>query len=94
MADLVLSDEVLEFLKTVLSGALKNLEFVQRSLGNLDPAPLGADAVLRANVEYVAARESDLSTAGTGTDKLKSQVDKVGQKIADTDRRLGADASR
>lgn len=92
MADLVLSDEALQSLKSVLSAALKDLEAVKRSLSKAEPAALGADAVINAEDAYAAAREADLAHVGAGIDALKSQIDKVGRRMGDTDQQLGADA--
>lgn len=92
MADLVLSDAALASLKDVLSGALKDLEAVQRSLGKADPSVLGADAVVSAETNFATARGADLKTTGSGLSKLRGQVDKVGQKMAEADLRLGSNA--
>ena len=90
VADLVLSDEALQSLKTVLTGALTDLEAVQRSLGRADPAAAGADAVVNAETSYAIARAADLAVAGAGISMLKDQVDKVGQHMGDTDQQLGS----
>jgi len=90
VADLVLSDAALQSLKGVLSGALTVLEAVQRSLGKADPAAVGADAVVDAESSYAAGRAADLTVVGVGIFLLKDQVDKVGQHMGDTDRRLGS----
>jgi hypothetical protein len=92
MADLVLSDAALASLKDALSGALKDLEAVQRSLGKADANVLGAAAVVSAETSYATTRGADLATTGSGLSRLKSQVDKVGEKMNETDLRLGSNA--
>ncbi len=92
MADLVLSDAALASLKDVLSGALKDLEAVRHFLGKADPSVLGADAVVDAETVFATARGNDIAITGSGLDALKSQVDKVGQTMTETDLRLGSSA--
>jgi hypothetical protein len=92
VADLVLSDAALQSLKAVLSGALADLEAVQRALGKANPAAVGADAVVDAESSYAAGRAADLTVVGVGISVLKDQVDKVGQRIGDTDQQLGSNS--